>query len=1012
MSKCSDSGGREPPHAPPHLSPVRPDHRPRSGGPSEAVPGSSSSSTAAGARQEEQKNQDEQKDESQRPPVVVGASGAASASAEVEDAIAAGDVPPPPAPHRVPRLSRRARLPQSKPTPQEENKKEGDEEDEAEEAQEEAKVPRPLRDPGAPTRAMVEAHAATHLPFRSWCPHCVAGRRDGLPHRKVEPDEDGRPEVHMDYAFVRRQGEDTQRTILILKERRSRAVQALMVSSKGIEDHVTVDRAVKAVRRFGLNADIVIKVDNESPLKKLREKIMDQLPSGAVPQEPAPHESQSNGIIESGVKTYKGLWRVHLHALEKKLDGHIPSDHPVMSWMAEFIGDTLTKHLVAADGKTGYERLFGKESRDEGLEFAEQVLWRTPQVQGVVLDGRWREGTWLGRRWGSPVHFVYSDGKVHEVRSIQRRPLPERWDRGAVEAVAVHPWTRPEQEEKPVEISYEKAVVKEPVVQDKVVSRMHITIEDLNKYGFQANCSRCRLMQRGERRQGIKHTESCRKRIEDALRAAGDPRIAEADERLNTEMERRHLLHEKAEREERERQKPSEEERRQGGAAPAGGEAGPAGGEADRAGQAPSFENAAASSASPARLPQSFPDDGPEGPDVEDEHLDGDMDVSFLANLKGEKVCLENGGSDEILDGLLEHLPPVVRRDATRLCEELLIAGLSPAASARKVTELYSQPRVTAELERQRELEGRHGRLPRLTLAPGSTFDLREGRDGQSWDFSKAEARRVVRAALDEEKPYLVIGSPPCLDFSVIQELNKKNWTEEEIRRRRLRGRIHLLFCLEVYADQLRRGAHFLHEHPASASSWKELEVQALRSDPRVSEVVSHQCRFGLETKGKNKNEKSFALKPTRFMSSSPFILQELDRRCRGGHAHQRLLQSRGAPAAAYPPALCRAILRGAERQAQSEGAPLPRAVAQAATNGVGLCSLIDDGGRPVREDGPSRLSDPAVARSIRSEASHSGSRPGLGQPSKDAKEKTTEWTIGRKLSKRRVTRTMHGKRA
>ncbi len=59
---------------------------------------------------------------------------------------------------------------------------EGAEPDEPEHPAEEARAARPSRDPGAPTQAMRDAHASTHLPFRSWCDECVQGRRDAPPH--------------------------------------------------------------------------------------------------------------------------------------------------------------------------------------------------------------------------------------------------------------------------------------------------------------------------------------------------------------------------------------------------------------------------------------------------------------------------------------------------------------------------------------------------------------------------------------------------------------------------------------------------------------------------------------------------------------------------------------------------------------------------------------------------------------------------------------------------------------
>ena len=595
---------------------------------------------------------------------------------------------------------------------------------------------------------------------------------------------------------------------------------------------------------------------DERALVKLRELVLDRLPAGAAPQELAVAESASNGSVENAVKLAKGLLRVHLSALEAKIDGHITSDHPIMAWMAEFVGDAVTKGLVAADGKTSYERLYGKECRDEGLEYGEKLMWRSPHVQGVVLDARWQPGIWLGRKWGSPVHIVFANGKVHEVRSIQRKPASERWDRTAVEAVSLYPWSKPEQPEQPVSISFEKAVLKDPVPEGGIVHRTHITLEDLNKYGYQSNCPRCRAMQAGKLgkdRKGLKHSESCRERIEKALRNDNDPRIVAADERINAEIERRHLAQQQAEAEERQRagaQEPSEEEeerkrqeerRRDEEDEKITENILRSSTSSSTTSSSPSLPSPAATPSSPGRLPQSSLHEGHDGEhdeqDLRDVERQGDgMDLDALLDLKGERVELEDGGPEEILGGLLVDLPDVVRRDATRLCEELVVAGLTPYQAARKITELYSVPRVTAELER----------LPRMSLAPGSTFDLREDREGRSFDFSNLKDRQHVRQKLSKEEPWLVIGSPPCVDFSPIQELNRKHWSAEEQERRRLRGRVHLLFCLEVYQDQLDRGAHFLHEHPSSASSWREKEVQQFREDPRVHEVVADQCTLDL----------------------------------------------------------------------------------------------------------------------------------------------------------------------
>ena len=47
----------------------------------------------------------------------------------------------------------------------------------------EAEPARVPPDPGEPTPCQVEEHRANgHVPFRSWCKHCVAGRSDNPPH--------------------------------------------------------------------------------------------------------------------------------------------------------------------------------------------------------------------------------------------------------------------------------------------------------------------------------------------------------------------------------------------------------------------------------------------------------------------------------------------------------------------------------------------------------------------------------------------------------------------------------------------------------------------------------------------------------------------------------------------------------------------------------------------------------------------------------------------------------------
>ena len=139
---------------------------------------------------------------------------------------------------------------------------------EEEEDVEEALVAKPLRSPSAPTAAERAAHASTHLPYRSWCDECVAGRRDNPAHRTIECQENSVHEVMMDYCFLRRDGEAELITILILKERQSRAIQAWVVPNRStiLEQGAAVERALEGIRRFGLREKVIIKTDNEAAI--------------------------------------------------------------------------------------------------------------------------------------------------------------------------------------------------------------------------------------------------------------------------------------------------------------------------------------------------------------------------------------------------------------------------------------------------------------------------------------------------------------------------------------------------------------------------------------------------------------------------------------------------------------------------------------------------------------------------------------------------------------------------
>ena len=109
----------------------------------------------------------------------------------------------------------------------------------------------PLPQPKVPTAAQIAAHNITHLPYRSWCPHCVAARRPNTQHRSPSsPAHRAAPLLVADYCFVRDNDDDECVTILVARLYPSRAMLATVVDAKGPE-HNAVARLSKFLRDSG-----------------------------------------------------------------------------------------------------------------------------------------------------------------------------------------------------------------------------------------------------------------------------------------------------------------------------------------------------------------------------------------------------------------------------------------------------------------------------------------------------------------------------------------------------------------------------------------------------------------------------------------------------------------------------------------------------------------------------------------------------------------------------------------
>jgi hypothetical protein len=236
--------------------------------------------------------------------------------------------------------------------------------------------------------------------------------------------------------------------------------------------------------------------------------------------------------------------------------------------------------------------------------------------------------------------------------------------------------------------------------------------------------------------------------------------------------------------------------------------------------------------------------------------------------------------------------------------------GLSTSKSSPSMMEAYGKSIHDHISRRNLNIRGL-GALDLRTLKPNQT----------PWDFSKRADRKEARDLISAQDPDWIIGSPPCTPYSIWNfGINYKKMDPDKVKTMLAEGKVHLDFVCSLYRRQLRRGKHVLHEHPATALSWRQDSIEAIMKDPTVQAVVGDQCRYGLVTPSQyDKDTMVPAMKPTRFMTNSSLMADQLNLRCKRDHEHQQLVGNRCKDAAFYPMPLVKAMLKGISLQHEQD---------------------------------------------------------------------------------------------
>ena len=235
------------------------------------------------------------------------------------------------------------------------------------------------------------------------------------------------------------------------------------------------------------------------------------------------------------------------------------------------------------------------------------------------------------------------------------------------------------------------------------------------------------------------------------------------------------------------------------------------------------------------------------------------------------------------------------------------VLGLSQK-QARVVAEVYNPNRFADEARKQ-------------GLIPGQAFDLELGHD-----LLDKRTRKEVKRYITTVKPGLLIVSPPCVLFTILQNLSMKKrsnnpFAMREYLKQLCKAKALLRFGVEMCEEVLRYDGVFVFEHPLTSKAWQQPAVQRLLQNPEVVMAKCDQCMYGLRSTSGRSQRKS-----TGWCTSSTAVAEQLNRKCDKGHDHEPIIgkehgekENKSRQAQKYPAELIQAIIRGYKQHCKDD---------------------------------------------------------------------------------------------
>ena len=198
---------------------------------------------------------------------------------------------------------------------------------------EEGQVPKGAPLPQKPSDKEVREHELTHIPFRTWCAHCVAGRArsDRHTHHHVagEP-RDGKPVIQLDYC------QPTGKAgpfVLSIVDVNTGFGGSTVVSNKGGKDRYAIAFAATICKEIG-HTSATIQTDGENSATDFANVLAGKLEGQYHLRTTPVNSSQSNGSVERFHGSMQAMSRTLISVVERAYKIKVDDKHVLLPWLA------------------------------------------------------------------------------------------------------------------------------------------------------------------------------------------------------------------------------------------------------------------------------------------------------------------------------------------------------------------------------------------------------------------------------------------------------------------------------------------------------------------------------------------------------------------------------------------------------------------------------------------------------------------------------------------------------